>query len=172
MGNGPGAVSTVVHELAHQWFGDSVSVAGWSDIWLNEGFATFMEMFYAEKHGGDTAEETLRSYYDGYGAGDAFWNLEVADPCPSHTGCVSKIFDGRVYQRGGLTLQALRNVVGDTDFWDLLRTWASDHKGGNGSTEQFQALAEDISGLDLGGFFDAWVHSTSKPANTAANGLG
>jgi aminopeptidase N len=171
MGNGAGGVSTVVHELAHQWFGDSVSVAGWSDIWLNEGFATFMEMYYAETHGGQTAEQTLQSYYD-QDADDVFWNLQVADPCPSHTGCVNKIFDGRVYQRGGIALQALRNVMGDAGFWQLLKTWASDHQGGNGSTEQFQALAEGISGQDLSGFFDAWLHSASKPANTAANGLG
>jgi aminopeptidase N len=165
-------VSTVVHELAHQWFGDSVAVAGWSDIWLNEGSATFMEMYYAETHGGRSAEEALHSYYDNIDADDGFWNLVVADPCPSHTGCVNKIFDGRVYQRGGLALQALRNVLGDTDFWALERRWVADHKGGNGTTEQFQALAEQVSGQDLSGFFDAWFHSASKPADTVANGLG
>jgi aminopeptidase N len=172
MGGGEGAVSTVVHELAHQWFGDSVALHGWKDIWLNEGFATFMEDYYAETHGGPTANARLRDAYDSRDADDAFWNLEVADPCPSHTGCVDRIFDGRVYQRGALALQALRNVIGETDFWDVLRTWATTHEGGNGSTEQFQALAEQISNDDLGGFFDAWVHSTTKPADTAANGLG
>ncbi|MCW2775251.1 MAG: peptidase rane alanine aminopeptidase [Nocardioides sp.] len=175
-GDGPGAVSTVVHELAHQWFGDSVALAGWSDIWLNEGAATFMEDHYAETHGGETADHRLHRVYAGADADDAFWDLEVADPCPSHTGCVNKIFDGRVYQRGALALQALRNVMsdgnGDSAFWDLLKTWVADRKGGNGSTEQFQALAEEKSGQDLDGFFDAWLHSTSKPADTAANGLG
>ncbi|GAW48599.1 MULTISPECIES: M1 family metallopeptidase [unclassified Nocardioides] len=172
MGDGSGAVSTVVHELAHQWFGDSVALAGWKDIWLNEGFATFMEDYYAETHGGPGANARLHDAYDSRDADDAFWNLEVADPCPSHTRCVDRIFDGRVYQRGALALQALRNVIGETDFWDVLRTWATTRRGGNGSTEQFQAVAEEKSGQDLDGFFDAWLHAASKPADTAANGLG
>lgn len=172
MGDGQGAVSTVVHELAHQWFGDSVALHSWQDIWLNEGAATFMEDYYAETHGGETASHRLRSTYDGADPDDEFWDLEVADPCPGHTGCVNRIFDNRVYQRGALALQALRNVMGDADFWTLLRTWVTDHRGGNGSTQQFQALADDISGTDLTGFFDAWIHSTTKPADTAANGLG
>jgi aminopeptidase N len=176
MGDGPGAVSTVVHELAHQWFGDSVALAGWSDIWLNEGAATFMEDYYAETHGGESADHRLREVYSDTDADDRFWNLEVADPCPSHTGCVNWIFDERVYQRGALALQALRNVMSDGNddsaFWKLLKAWVTTHEGGNGSTAQFQALAEEKSGKDLDGFFDAWLHSTSKPANTVANGLG
>jgi aminopeptidase N len=171
MGDGPGAVSIVVHELAHQWLGDSVSLEGWRDIWLNEGAATFMEHFYAETHGGETAQHWLRTSYD-TDASDAFWDLEVADPCPDHTGCAFQIFDPRVYQRGAMALQALRNVVGGEDFWTLLRRWAAERAGGTGSTEQFQALAEQVSGHDLGDFFDAWVRSASKPADTAANGLG
>jgi aminopeptidase N len=172
LGDGAGAVLTVVHELAHQWFGDSVSLARWSDIWLNEGAATFMEDHYTETHGGETADRRLRTFYAERDADDAFWKLEVADPCPSHTGCVHRIFDSRVYQRGALALQALRNVIGDGAFWELLRTWVTTRDGGNGTTDQFQALAEAISGQDLAGFFDAWVHSTTKPADTAANGLG
>ena len=172
MGNGPGAVSTVVHELAHQWYGDSVSVEQWKDIWLNEGFATFFEHYFSETHGGQTAQHWLRSTYDGIGSDDGFWHHEVADPCPDHVDCVSSIFDGFVYQRGGLTLQALRNVIGDDDFFTLLRRWAADREGTTGDTYQLQALAEEISGQDLDGFFDAWLHSPTKPADTVANGLG
>jgi aminopeptidase N len=165
-------LTTVVHELAHQWLGDSVAVEGWKDIWLNEGAATFMEMYYAEKHGGPSAQHVLHAYYDGYDDDDAFWDLTVADPCPSHAGCVTQIFDSRVYQRGGIALQALRNRIGDDDFWRLLRRWVSDNAGGNGSTADFQALAEEVSGDDLDGFFDAWLHASTKPADTADNGLG
>ena len=105
-------------------------------------------------------------------ADDQLWNLRVAAPCPSHRGCVTRIFDPRVYQRGAMTLQALRNRIGEGLLWDLLRRWVSDGEGGNGSTDQFQALAEEVSGQDLDGFFDAWVRSTDKPADTVANGLG
>ena len=165
-------IYVAVHELAHQWYGDSVSVHNWKDIWLNEGFATFFEHYFSETHGGQTAQHWLRSTYDGIGSDDGFWHHEVADPCPDHVDCVSSIFDGFVYQRGGLTLQALRNVIGDDDFFTLLQRWAADREGTTGNTDQLQALAEEISGQDLDGFFDAWLHSPTKPADTVANGLG
>ena len=170
MGDGTGAVKTVVHELAHQWFGDSVAVRGWKDIWLNEGAATFFEAYYDETHGGQRADEWLREGYD-RDADDPFWRHEVADPCPSHQRCVGSIFDGFVYERGGMTLQALRNRIGDDDFFALLRRWVADHRGGNGSTPEFEALAEEVSGQDLDAFFDAWLHEASRPASTAENGL-
>lgn len=172
MGDGQGAVRTVVHELAHQWFGDSVAIAGWRDIWLNEGWATYFEDYYGETHGGPTTDELLRDRYGDIPADDAFWGREVADPCADHQDCVGPIFAGFVYERGGMTLSALRNRVGDDSFSELIRRWVTDRADGNGSTEQFEALAEQVSGQDLGGFFDAWVHATTKPADTAANGLG
>jgi aminopeptidase N len=172
MGSGSGAVETVVHELAHQWFGDSVTVHGWKDIWLNEGPATFFEALYDEHHAGPSADEWLRTTYDGIDAGEDFWKHEVADPCPTHTNCVHSIFAGFVYDRGAMTLQALRNVIGDDDFFALLRTWVTVRAGQTARTEQFQALAEDIAGRDLDAFFHAWVHTSSKPADVAANGLG
>ncbi|MBZ5737013.1 M1 family metallopeptidase [Nocardioides mangrovi] len=172
-GAGPAMVSTVVHELAHQWFGDSVAVHHWQDIWLNEGLATFFEDYWAEHLGDQTANEALRQQYDDRLAVDDFWHHEVADPCPEHDACVNWIFDGFVYQRGAMAIQALRNLIGDDDaFFALLRGWAAAHAGGNGSTAQFEAYAEEQTGLDLGGFFDAWLHSSTKPADTEANGLG
>ncbi|WP_051552284.1 M1 family metallopeptidase [Nocardioides sp. URHA0020] len=170
----PGGVNrtTLVHELAHQWFGDSVAVHHWSDIWLNEGAATFMEWRYDETHGGTTAARMLRESYDGADADDALWDGRVASPCPSHRSCVDRIFADFVYQRGAMTLQALRQRIGGADFARLLRRWLVEREGGNGSTAQFESLAEKVSGEDLGGFFAAWLHSSSKPADTAANGLG
>ena len=170
-GDGPGAVRTVVHELAHQWFGDSVAVAGWKDIWLNEGWATYFEHFYTEDHGGSSADQWLRDMYD-IPSDDPFWNHQVADPCPSHEGCVGPIFAPFVYYRGGMALVALRNRIGDTDFSALMHQWVTDHAGGNGDTAEFEALAGSVSGQDLSGFFAAWLHSASKPADTVANGLG
>ncbi|MGZ6752508.1 MAG: M1 family metallopeptidase [Nocardioides sp.] len=160
---GSDGLSTVVHELAHQWLGDSVAVHSWRDIWLNEGSATFMEARYAETHGGQSADAWLHDWYDTLG-GD-FWTLQVDDPGADH------IFDWSVYQRGGMALQALRNRIGNTDFWRLERQWVSVHRGGTGSTPQFEALAEQVSGQDLAGFFQAWLEAPEKPAATADNGL-
>jgi aminopeptidase N len=163
---GSQATSLVVHELAHQWFGDDVAVARWRDIWLNEGAATFMEWRYAEQHGGQSAAETMRERYHSISASDRFWKLSIADPGAAN------IFDEAVYDRGGMTLQALRARIGEEKFWRLIRTWLDQKSGGNGTSEEFEALAEDISGDDLTDFFTAWLRARSKPAETAANGLG
>lgn len=172
MGSGQ-AVSTVVHELAHQWFGDSVAVHHWKDIWLNEGFATFFEIYYDESQGNETGVDWLREEYDARPGTQDFWHHDVSDPCPEHHNCVNPIFAGWVYERGAMALQALRNLIDDdTVFFDLLRGWAADRAGGNGSTAEFEAYAEQVTGLDLDAFFDAWLHTASKPADTAANGLG
>jgi aminopeptidase N len=160
------SVGTVVHELAHQWFGDSVSVEDWRDIWLNEGAATFMEERYAETHGGSSAQTWLLKTYNEYADGASFWNLDLADPGPAH------LFDWPVYERGAMTLQALRHRIGSADFWRLLRRWVADHRGGNGSTEEFTALAEEVSGQDLAGFFQAWLRAAGRPARTTENGFG
>ncbi len=154
-----------MHELAHQWFGDSVSVKHWSDIWLNEGFATFLEVRYAETHGGGSGSTWLRQVYGSREAADSFWEVKISDPGPDD------IFNGAVYDRGAMTLQALRHRVGEADFWKILRTWVSSRRHGNGSDTDFRALAEAISGEDLGSFFTAWLDTPARPADTAANGL-
>jgi aminopeptidase N len=172
MGDGTNAVLTVVHELAHQWFGDSVALRRWRDIWLNEGAATWFEWRWTEATTGASAADRLRASYDAIGADDGFWRGVVADPCARGVGCVSRIFATFVYERGGMALQALRNRIGDAAFSTLLRRWVSERAGGHGTTPEFEALAEEVSGLELDGFFDAWLHTGSKPADTAENGLG
>jgi aminopeptidase N len=163
---GHGALGVVVHELAHQWFGDLVAVENWRDIWLNEGFATFMEVRYDATHGGPSASAWLRSRYDAFGPDSDFWNLEIADPRPP------RLFDNSVYLRGAMTLQALRQRIDDDAvFWALLRTWLAENRYGNGSTPEFHALAERVSGRELDEFFQAWLHDRSRPAPTADNGL-
>ncbi len=156
----------VVHELAHQWFGDSVSVHQWRDIWLNEGFATFFEVRYDELDGGESGRQWLRRRYDGIPDSASFWQLSIADPGPEH------LFHGAVYIRGAMTLQALRNRVGGASFWTIVRRWVSEREGGHGSTGDFHALAEEVSHVQLDDFFEAWLHTPEKPADTAANGLG
>jgi aminopeptidase N len=162
---GSSYTTLVVHELSHQWFGDDVAVQQWRDIWLNEGFATFMEWRWSERHDGRTAAKTLDDYYDNVEAGSDFWQVVVADPG------AAKVFDDSVYGRGAMTLQALRNRVGNRDFWRILRSWLREQRGGNGSSEEFEALAARVSGEDLTGFFTAWLRTASKPAATADNGL-
>lgn len=159
-------MSLLVHELGHQWYGDSVAIHQWRDIWLNEGFATFLEKRYAEVKGGQTADAWLRANYTSEGAGSPLWKVRLDNPG------AGRIFAGQVYERGGMTLQALRNRIGDDDFFELLRTWAQEHRNGNATVKQFETRAEQISGEDLGGFFDAWLRAETKPANTGENGLG
>jgi aminopeptidase N len=160
------ATSLVVHELAHQWFGDDIAVEQWSDIWLNEGFATFMEWRWAESHGRRSADDVFRSYYANVDATSGFWKVPVADPG------ADKVFDAAVYGRGAMALQALRNRVGDEAFWRVVRTWIREQRGGNGSTAEFEEVAARESGQDLASFFDAWLRTPTKPAATATNGLG
>jgi hypothetical protein len=159
-------VSLMAHELAHQWFGDSVSVSNWRDIWLNEGFAQFMQTYYSnELVGGGSTQQWLVDNYDTFAGEAGFWKLSIDDPGPT------RLFDGAVYFRGAMALQALRHRIGDTAFWTLLRTWLSQRAYGNGSVADFEALAGSVSGQDLTAFFDAWLHARVAPAKTSGNGL-
>jgi aminopeptidase N len=154
---------TVVHELAHQWFGDSVSLAKWPDMWLNEGFATWSEWIWSERHGGDTARQFFDNLYatpEDSAAGEDLWF-----PAPAALPDPSVLFSTPVYDRGAMTLQALREKVGDDTFFSILRTWYADHRGGNVTTADFTALAEHISGQDLDHFFQVWLYEEGRPTS-------
>jgi aminopeptidase N len=163
--DGGSDIYVVVHENAHQWFGDSTSVHHWSDIWLNEGFASFTEWLWSEQHHQGTAEELFEQYYNGYGRNDPIWRVRVSDPGAAH------VFSNAIYDRGAMTLQALRNRVGDPAFFQILRTWAATHRYGNGTVDQFEALAQRLSGQDLRDFFINWLDDPFKPAPTPENGF-
>lgn len=155
--SGAAEEEVVAHELAHQWLGNHVSVERWADIWLNEGWATYATWLWAEHAHGRPA----RRAYDAVRAipaSDPFWHTVLADPGPRG------LFDAPVYDRGAATLHALRTRLGDRDFLRLARLWVWRHGGGNAGTADFQALAEEVSGTDLSGFFDAWVRTPRKPA--------
>ncbi|MEU8662536.1 M1 family metallopeptidase, partial [Actinoplanes philippinensis] len=150
--------SVVVHELAHQWFGDSVSVAQWKDIWLNEGFASYAEWMWSEEQGEGTADELARYVYTTkYPAGDPFWKVKPGDPGSADP------FASAVYDRGALTLHHLRRLVGDAHFFAILKAWTEAKKYGAGTTPEFQALAERISGADLDAFLTKWLYTPSRP---------
>jgi aminopeptidase N len=149
--------STIVHELAHQWFGDSVSVERWKDIWLNEGFATYAQWLWAEHKGTRSAHDSFLAAYDARPADNAFWQIKVADPQRD------TMFSSAVYQRGAMTLQALRERIGDTAFFELLPAWTALHRYGNANTGDFLRLAERISGQRLDDLFQKWIYKTGKP---------
>ena len=153
--------SVVVHELAHQWFGDAVSLDRWSDIWLNEGFATYAEWLWAEQEFGFTPQEQFDALY-AQRAASPFWTVTPQDPGVDH------LFDDAVYLRGAMTLQVLRDAVGDAAFFDVLRTWARTRRDGGGTTAAFVALAERRSGRQLDGLFRTWLSTPGKPAHPAA----
>ncbi|WP_055550451.1 M1 family metallopeptidase [Streptomyces sp. NBRC 110028] len=150
-------LGTLVHENAHQWFGDSVSLTSWKDIWLNEGFASYAEWLYEEQHGGASAQESFDDLY-ATPAGDPLWAFPPGNP-----GSGAKIFGRPVYDRGAMALHALRTAVGDRVFFRVLRAWAVQHRHGHGTTAQFQRLAERQSGKDLGPLFSKWLYAQGKP---------
>lgn len=150
--------ATFVHELAHQWFGDSVTLGDWPDIWLNEGFGMWSEWMWSEGQGGMTAHEHFQYWHAMPEINDWLWTPPPGDP-----GGPEDLFAWSVYLRGAMTLQALREKVGDDAFFRILRTWARDHRFGTVTTPQFIELAEHESGMDLDAFFQTWLYEPARP---------
>ncbi len=148
-------VRLVAHELAHQWFGNAVTLRRWQDIWLHEGFACYAEWLWSEESGSDTTDERARHYHHRLaGKSD---DLVLADPGPE------LMFDDRIYKRGALTLHALRAEVGSEAFFGLLQSWVKQHLGGSVTTEEFVAHCQHETGRNLTGLFDAWLFQTELP---------
>jgi aminopeptidase N len=144
---------TLAHELSHQWFGDDVTPRRWRDIWLNEGFATWSEWFWAQHTGGPTARAGLHHLYSTSAGNTGFWN-----PPPANPGKPENLFDGTIYDRGGMTLEALREKVGSATFFHILRDWLSAHRYGNATTKEFIDLASADSGMNVRSFLHAWLY--------------
>lgn len=145
----------IAHELAHQWFGNSISPATWRDIWLNEGFATYFHHLWTEQTKGATVfNATMRGMHG------AIRNRQLPPPgAPA----LDELFGAAVYERGAWTLHALRLTLGDEIFFEIVRTYYAAHAGGNATTADFIAVAEAVSGEDLTAFFQAWLYGEEIP---------
>jgi len=156
---GPASLQLVIHEVAHQWYGDSVSVDRWKEIWLNEGFATYMEWLYEEEEGGESVADRFERIYAQNGPGSSLWNPPPADP-----GGPENLFAASVYDRGAMALQVLRQEIGNGDFREVLERWAQENEYGNADTEGLYELIEDVTGDPRPDLFDGWLYDEGKPS--------
>ncbi len=158
----PYVESVMVHELAHQWFGDSVSPERWTDLWLNEAHATWYEALYAEEKADVSLTERMRQAY----ASSDGWRAEggpPADPKVPDPGSKISIFRPIAYDGSALVLYALRERIGTAAFDRLQRAWVTRHRDSHASTADFIALASEISGKDQSGFLRPWLYATKTP---------
>jgi aminopeptidase N len=149
-------VDTLVHELTHQWYGDSVTIRRWADICLNECFATYGPWLYAEKTQHKDLDAMWRDRIEQYGGDPAFWASPLYDPG------AGKEFDA-VYARGALAMHALRKEMGDAKFFALLKGWATANAGKLVSFDEFQRYVDQVNGTNIDGFLNAWFRGTVIP---------
>ena len=151
----------IAHELSHQWFGNSLGLAAWRDIWLNEGFACYSEWLWGEHSGGPTAHESARSHYDVLARKKE--DILVANPG------TRAMFDDRVYKRGALTLHALRRQLADAPFFQAVRAYVAASQHGTVTPEDFirelHGVAEDagVTPADIDATLAAWLDETALP---------
>jgi aminopeptidase N len=151
-------LTTLVHETAHQWFGNSVGLERWPEIWLNEGFATWSQWYYAERNGGRSAAAIFARLYRVPAANEEFWN-----PPPGHPGSARHLFDHTVYVRGAMAVQAVREEIGTKPLLRVLRQWTREHRHGSATIREFIALAERVAGRNLDPLFQRWLYQRGKP---------
>lgn len=144
--------SLLLHELLHQWFGNSVTLSHWGDIWLHEGFATYFIALWQEYRFGASAYDAMMQQFA--------WDESLPAPGnPEKT----ELFGWSVYARGALVLHALRSEVGDDTFFEILRAFYSENAYGNVATADFIAVAEDRAQRELDELFDAWLYGEQIP---------
>ncbi|GAA2714442.1 MULTISPECIES: M1 family metallopeptidase [Streptomyces] len=152
---------TVVHEVAHQWFGNSVTPRTWRDMWLNEGFATYAEWLWEEQHGGRTARQIFADYYSGKDPQSrGIWAF------PPDAPTARTVSDPPVYGRGAMVLHKLRERLGDRAFFAVLQRWTQLYRYSNAGTDAFVHLVESTAGKkEADEVFATWLHAAGKPAS-------
>ena len=155
----------MVHELAHQWFGDSVAPEQWSDVWLNEGHATWYEWLYGDEFFLDVEPgyDFVPRIREAYSHGDQ-WRTQYGPVALPSSNDLFDLFSPNVYDGGAVVLYALRQVIGERAFVELERRWAKQNAGSSVGTDDFIALASRVAGRDLGPFLRDWVYGTKTPA--------
>lgn len=166
-GQGNFAEQVTIHELGHQWWGDNVTCRTWSDLWLNEGFATYTEAIWAERKPGSPGAIALQNYMVGskpqfQNVGDSVYIYDTTDE-------VRMFSRDLTYRKAAWVLHMLRGIVGDEAFYDILATWRSTYQGSAATTDDFRAVCEQVTGQSFDSFFDQWVFGIGAP--TYAKGL-
>ena len=157
-----GLVEVTAHEIAHQWFGDSVAIATWSDLWLSEGFATYFAGLFVQQYDG---EEAFREYMKR--AADAYFKYERERRAPIYDTETENLFDllnGNNYQKGAWVLHMLRGLLGDEAFFKGIKSFYLAHEHKTATTEDLRAALEGASGVNLKEFFTRWVYQSGHPS--------
>lgn len=148
----------VAHELAHQWWGDLVTLAEWADIWLNEGFATYSDALWQENlYGFEGLKSRMADFKNIYFGRHTGSEHPIYDPPPGHLFCTIE------YEKAAWVLHMLRSVVGDDNFWKILKKYAQDYAYTNSTTEDFRSVCEQVYGAELGWFFNQWIYQAGYP---------
>ena len=156
-----GLVDVIAHEIAHQWFGDSVTESTWSDLWLSEGFATYFGGLFIEKYEGKAAFQQYMGH-----AADTYFNFEKKILMPIHdteTEDLFKLLNANNYQKGAWVLHMLRSELGDEKFFRGIRIYYHDHKNSVANSEDLRSAFEKASGRDLRDFFAHWIYGAGHP---------
>lgn len=150
-----GSERLIAHELAHQWFGNSLTIGAWRDIWLHEGFACYAEWLWSEESGAETADACARAHYAVLRRSSQ--DVVVGDPGPD------AMFDDRVYKRGAVALHAVRVLLGDAAFFDLLRDWVASFRFATVSTDDFIRTADRHAPAPVESVLDVWLYQEALP---------
>ena len=156
-----GIVEVVAHEIAHQWFGDSVTGATWADLWLSEGFATYYAGLFIQRYESEAAfQRYMKQAAETY---IAYWRKNPTPIFDTTTEDLFKLLNGNNYQKGAWVLHMLRNQLGDEAFSRGVRAYYNSHKDGTATTEDLRNALEKASGKKLKGFFDRWIYGSGHP---------